>query len=267
MDCAHPEECRVNDHSSGDQICTACAQVLEAFAFETLPAWQNHAKYDDACVATDKKSVADRAERIAKRVRDISRHVKSMGYGMRLTEHVVDVAVALLAEVVSQRYTVRDGSVRQTAASALYYACRVEDVDRAEVEIAANCGLTLKQLTVSNKLFRRALASTEFGAKVCAPANPLRLIPRFVEALCAGSDPVIPRSEKNAVRARSEDLGIRVMRLGVLEGKSPECCCIAFIYRTMLDLGFPTDVVSMVCVRCGLTPNTVLSTLSIMKSV
>lgn len=190
-----------------------------------------------------------------------------MAHAMKLSDRVIGVATVLLSEACADGYRVRDGMMmQQTAASALYYACKIENVDRAEVEIAANCGIALKHLTISNKRFRRALATTTFGAKVCAPANPLRLIPRFVDALCAEPTPVVPRLQKHRIRSRCEEIGERVLRAGALEGKSPECCCIAFIFRTLLDFGYDADVLSTVCARCGLTPNTIMNALAILDA-
>ena len=185
---------------------------------------------------------------------------------MKFSDRVIEMAGTLLTAACARGYVVRDGAMHNAAASALYYACKLEDVDRAEVEIAANCGVTMKHLTISNKRFRRALALTTLGARVCAPANPLRLIPRFLDALCADPTPVVARSHRHRLRTRSEDIGGHAIRSGALEGKSPECCCIAFIFRAMLDLGYDAAVLSTVCARCGLTPHTITNALAIIDT-
>lgn len=263
MECDHPPERRVNDRATGDQICTECGRVLEAFAFD-MPVDSCDAAYESsrtiACPLKDGNALDDR---IAHKVRRVFDLVKMMAHAMKFSDRVIEMAGTLLTAACARGYVVRDGAMHNAAASALYYACKLEDVDRAEVEIAVNCGVTMKHLTISNKRFRRALALTTLGARVCAPANPLRLIPRFVEALCADPTPIVVRSHKHRLRTRSEDIGGHAIRSGALEGKSPECCCIAFIFRAMLDLGYDAAVLSTVCARCGLTPHTITNALAI----
>lgn len=276
MECDHPPERRVNDRATGDQICTECGRVLEAFAFDT-PVDSCDAAYETsraiACPALalnrdmkDINALNALDDRVAHKVRRVFDLVKMMAHAMKFSDRVIEMAGTLLTAACARGYVVRDGAMHNAAASALYYACKLEDVDRAEVEIAANCGVTMKHLTISNKRFRRALALTTLGARVCAPANPLRLIPRFVDALCADPTPIVMRSHKHRLRTRSEDIGGHAIRSGALEGKSPECCCIAFIFRAMLDLGYDAAVLSTVCARCGLTPHTITNALAILDT-
>jgi transcription initiation factor TFIIIB Brf1 subunit/transcription initiation factor TFIIB len=274
MECDHPRDARVHDRSTGDEICTECGQVLEAFAFD-FPCDMCDMSYDmhDVPPECNSTSVMRREtdpmsstldERTGRKVRRICEHVRVMAHAMKLTDRVIEVSDRLVTEVCARGMTVRDGIMCEIAASALYYACKLEHVDRAEVEIAANCGIALKHVVLTNKRFRRTLATTSFGPLLCAPANPLRLIPRFLEVLCAGPVPIVPRTQKHRMRTRCEDIGARAVRSGTLEGKSPECCCITFIFKAMMELGFPADTLSSVCVRCGLTPNTILNALNIL---
>ena len=248
MDCNHEEHIRVHDHSSGDQICTGCGMVLESFAFEDQPAHLTHSEPDPPNI---------------KKLYKPSEKIRNMGHLLKLPDAIISLAITLLADAYATGFGIRDATITSTAASALYYACKIQDVDRAEIEITSNCGVTTKQLTVSNKQFRRALAASSCAAKIYAPANPVRLIPRFLDVLC--SEPaLIRRGDKQHIRRLSEDIGYRAGERGVLEGKTPECCCIAFIFRALQQLKYPEAIIHDVCARCGLTPNTIGNALSIL---
>jgi transcription initiation factor TFIIIB Brf1 subunit/transcription initiation factor TFIIB len=247
MNCNHEEHITIHDKSSGDQICTGCGTVLEAFAFEEY--------CDDfsACTVT-KESIKH------------SETIRNLGHLLRLPDSIITMATTLLIEAQTQGgLRIRQSTINTISASALYYACKLEDADRAEVEIIANCNVTPKQLATSNKLFRRALSSSPWAAKISAPANPLRLIPRFLDVLC--SEPaVIRQNDKHRVRRASEDIGHCAEERGVLQGKSPECCCITFIYTALQELGYPESIINEVCLRCGLTPNTIGNASTILKN-
>lgn len=171
----------------------------------------------------------------------------------------------LLVDAFKEGFRPRDAAFDPSAASALYYACKVQGVDRAEVEMVSNCGVTTKQLTVSNKNLRRKLTKSVFATKIYAPADPNKLIPRFLDVLCIEPS-IIGHTSKQKVRRLSEDIGTLATHSGALEGKSPECCCIAFIYMALKKLAYPDTVLEKVCSRCGLTPNTIHNALSVLHN-
>lgn len=260
MECTHPCVARMYDRSTGDEICTECGRVLDVIAFGM--AFDTHDTFRDPPPPQD-----DLPERLDKKARRIRDHVRMVAHSLHVNHRVVEVAEHLVSEVCARGMAIRDGTMRHVAASAVYYACKLEDVDRAEIEIAANCEIALKHVVVSNKRFRRALATTALGPRICAPANPIRLIPRFLEVLCADPAPIISKAQKHRIRTRCEDIGACAIRAGSLEGKSPECCCITFIFKALLDAGFASTVLPAICGRCGLTPNTILNALGILDTL
>ena len=254
MECDHDDHIIVHDHSSGDRICTGCGTVLESFVFDTVR-------------DCDRYGVRDP---IQENIQEITRDkrtetILSMGHDMKLPESVINTALVLFAEVVASGLRARFTNLRSFAASALYYACKIEDVDRAEIEVTSNCHVTTKELTLSNKHFRRALISTPWAAKISVPANPVRMIPRFLDTICA-TPALVRHEDKQRIRRLSEDIGNLAGHSGILEGKTPECCCIAFIYTTLRDLGYPESLLGEICGRCGLTPNTIENAMTILKS-
>lgn len=255
--CDHEACLVVHDCSSGDRICTGCGLVLEAYCFD------DHSNPWDQTIAEPTETVEFDDTRKAKKFRKLCDIVRTMGHAMKLQENVVDMAIALIAEALKAGHQVRDASCTSTAASALYYSCKVNGLDRAEAEIAANCNVTTKQLTVMNKHFRRSLGTSTFAAALNAPPNPMRLIPRFLDALCL-HPAVINIKDKQRLRTRSEDIGMEAFQKGTLEGKSPECCCITFLYKALLEFAYPSNIIENVCARCGLTPNTIHNALSLL---
>lgn len=250
--CNHPQS--VHDQCSGDHICTCCGLILESHAFETYS--ENHSmSTNEIFVCRDARDV--------KKLNRLQESVSRMGRLMNLPETIVQVAVSLLIGAFVEGFRLRDASIEPTSASALYYACKIQDVDRAEVEMASNCGVTAKQLTISNKNFRRKLSNSPFAHKIYAPANPSKLIPRFLDVLCM-EPPIIRREHKQRIRCLGEEIGRAAITSGVLEGKSPECCCIAFIYLALIKLSYHESIIENLCLRCGLTPNTIQNALSIL---
>jgi len=256
--CDHRGYTLIHDHSTGDQICSGCGIILESFAFDDRPAWNDPPSEPVDLLG----EFEERDSKKLKKVRDILRQV---GHDMKLTEGIMDLGFRLVIDAFRAGLKLRDSTSYSTAASALYYACKIEHVDRAEVEMAINCHVSSKQLTVSNKHFRRALAHSTYAPALNAPANPVRLIPRFLDVLSMAPDEVIPAYEKPHVRRLSEDVGHYAIEKGILEGKSPECCCITFIYMALQKLGYPSTVIDQVCQRCGLTPNTIGNAIVILE--
>ena len=223
--------------------------VLESFAFEDQP---SHLAYTEPEPTTNKKLLKP------------SETIRNMGHLLKLPDAIIALAITLLADAHAAGFGIRPTAINSTAASALYYACKIRDVDRAEIELASNCDVTTRELTISNKQFRRALAASPCAAKIYAPANPVRLIPRFLDVLC--SEPaLIRRGDKHHIRRLSEDIGHRACERGVLEGKTPECCCITFLFRALRQLEYPETIIHDVCTRCGLKPNTIENALSILE--
>lgn len=260
--CAHESHLILHDYSTGDQICTGCGTVLEAFAFSPgFDTIKDTRDAEESRISLD-IPLDDRDRKKMKKLEDA---VRCMGHDLKLTDALKDLAFRLIVDAVRAGYKVRESMVHQTAASALYYACKLDRVDRAEIELALNCNISSKQLTVSNKHFRRALASSPYADVLNAPANPIRLIPRFLDVLCRPPEAVVDPKEKYRVRRLSEDIGSIAAEKGVLEGKSPECCCITFIYKALKDLQYSSDILERVCQRCGLTPNTIGNALTILE--
>ena len=269
MECDHEPHLITHDHASGDQICTGCGLVLESFTFDEHSFGQGYSCGASLAEEHTFKQYEDPLKEVAhlKKLAKPFETIRNMGgHRLQLPDNIISTAIELLKGAYTAGFRIRNTNINTTAASSLYYACKIVDVDRAEIEIATNCGLTTKQLTVSNKQFRRALASSPWASKIYAPANPVRLIPRFLDALC--SEPTLLRHEdKNKVRRFSEDIGYRASLSGALEGKTPECCCITFIYKALRDLQYPEDLIDAICIRCGLTPTTISNTLTILNQL
>lgn len=249
MNCNHEDHHLIHDHSSGDKICTGCGTVLESFSFE------------DQFVPHEESTYTENTP-LRKEFVKPSQTIRTMGHLLRLPDSIVSTAITLFLDASAAGLRTRQSTLNAIAASALYYACKIGDVDRAEIEITSNCGVTTKQLAISNKHFRRALASSPWAARIYAPANPVRLIPRFMDALCS-DPPVIRREDKHRIRSLSEDIGRCAGEHGSLEGKTPECCCITFIYKALRDLQYPETILGDVCMRCGMTPNTIGNAMTI----
>jgi transcription initiation factor TFIIIB Brf1 subunit/transcription initiation factor TFIIB len=259
-ECNHDESLIVHDTATGERICSACGLVLEAYMFD-----DRHHTYYCAHSSTT-PIVPDILPDSAKRSRKIREHVESTVHHLRLPENVVNVALSLLQEALeSKAYRLRNAMMDVSAASLVYFACKILDIDRAEIELVVNCGLSPKTLSVSNKNLRRALGASQHAGKIHHPINPVRLIPRFLQALTQQPS-VIDIPQVARIRTCSEDIARKVTETGVLEGKSPECCCIAIISQALLDTGFSKATIEDVCTRCGLTSSTIHNALALMNS-
>lgn len=260
-ECTHEEYTHVYDRSSGDRICTGCGTVLESFVFDECIRSIDEDRYRVQDPAID--SLCDRLRIKLDRVQ---KDVRIIGSNMKLSESIVSLADDILLAAFLHGLHVRESFIRPLAAAALYYACKLQGVDRAELEMALNCGLSTSDVSMANKRLRRVLAQTAYAAKMHAPTNPVRLIPRFMEVLSMPPEVISPH-QKQKIRSMSEDLGARAIERGILEGKSSECCCISFIYASMLKLQYSPVILDVVCERCGLTPSTILNALSLLETM
>lgn len=257
--CPHdPSMCRY-DASMDSEICTGCGLVMT----------MQHSCTTTLCASDSTESSVHHHHQSTMDVKDLRKlrritdGIQNLCHTMKLVSGVEHTARQLAEDAFRAGLKTRETTTDAFIASVVYYACKVMDIDRAEIELVVNGNITMKQLTVMNKLVRRRLCHIQLDR----PPNPARLIPRFLDALL--QPPSIVRvDDRHWIRRDSEDLALRVTDSGILEGKSPECCCLTYLCHVAIQNGtYDQSLISKVCERCGLTPGTITNALSILQTM
>lgn len=239
--CDHDPSLVIED--SGMCVCTGCGRVLEDYGFVS----EGTGTYVRA--ATSYSNDSPQRRRRHPNIHGCWQHEKDPE--TQLTPAKIKASEATIAEVC-QALQLNDAvrtcgcelhqtllrlkepsggfrghQFRTSAISAVYFACILHKVSRAEVEFAANLScISRSQLTTMNKLVRRLLCRTHYAPLLQKPLDPAQLVPRFLRAL-EEDPPMYEKANSNAIRRVMEDLFGDDGIMASIEGRTPECTCAA----------------------------------------
>jgi len=204
--CAHPDEKLIEDRLCGNVVCTGCGVVVESYVFDECAPFdppapsRPHKKPVVRCVRPE---VDDLPPAIASKLPESVRIIKQICASLRLNESVQDIACEIHKEAIIKKALTggfRGKSFKSSAVSAVYFACKLSNVARAEVEMHANYDITKTELSTMNKLVRQLLRASKYSEAMNAPLDPKQLLPRFIAAMST-HPAVIPPERTRAVRA------------------------------------------------------------------
>lgn len=271
ISCEHDQADVIDDPTCGT-VCTRCGVVLDSVIFEQSPGYYASAEYTRP--ATSSRSVKKTFARVEQhvyrterdpetgltgsKIKESDRHIARICNDMRLPDAIRDTAVEI--HRLAMRAKEHTGGFRgkqflASVASALYFACIIRNVARAESEFTANIPeLDRGDLTRCNKIVRHLLRDAHFGHRLRAPIDPGKLIPRYVAALTLESKVGLVEQRYVArVRKMMEDILYNPEMIEKLEGRTPECACAsAFVVASEIVSGVPCDR-KEVAARCGVS--------------
>ncbi len=164
--CKHPPTA-IREHLEG-HVCTACGMVVDALVFDEQPIYVEYAplrvpKKESAKKCSSATAIVRREE---KRTYIDTKVVEDFATTLHLGAIILATAKEIFTDAVKAKLATggfRGVALEAAAASAVYYACKVESFDRTEGEIASNCKVRLSTLAATNKVMRRLLRGRELG--------------------------------------------------------------------------------------------------------
>ena len=249
----------VVDSSSGDRICTMCGRVLEALMM-MHDTYQEHAadavEFGPSTTLSGVKGVhksilaqVDRATGDSHRLRQGLLFVDQFGSTLQLVERTLAWARELMRDSMAKNTVRADGRLRSRAAGCLYFACKLDGVDRSENEIASILSMPCKDLQKANKQLRKLLVTHHYSREMLQGIKATALIPRFLQAVrtSISTATVLDRAAWNSLRKEVEALGVRVDRTCAFEGKKPQTICAALVSVVLEKVGVDIGLVADVC--------------------
>jgi len=239
-DCEHPPSA-LREHIEGT-TCTVCGIVVDSLVFDHQQ--PTFAEYASAPVhgpprpSPRNSSAAAFVHREEKRTYADTKQVEMFVTTMRLNGGILETAKEIYSDALKAKQATggfRSVALEAAAASSVYYACKVEGVDRTEGEVASNCNVNIVTLAATNKIIRRLLSKQTYALKILAPIKPSALVPRFIAAMCE-APAIIDPATVQAVRRRLMSLTSAAESARTLEGKTPECVCIALMVLAILQV-------------------------------
>ena len=236
--CDHDERFIVEDPASG-MVCTQCGAVLEFMSFDTLTFYEqelpsHHTLQEDSGMTRVERHIWKTEKDpdsglTAAKLKTSAKVIAEVCNALSLNDRIRSTACELHAEVLRLKEPhggFRGQHFKTSAASAVYFACIIHHASRGEVEFAANADVSRSALTTTNKIVRRLLSPTKYGALLHPPINPAHLTPRFVAALVQ-QPPLFDQRLGERVRGLVESLLMDDTILSKVEGRTPECICAA----------------------------------------
>ena len=235
--CEHPPAA-LREHIEGT-TCTVCGIVVDSLVFDQQPAFVEYVPlHGPPRPSPRNSSAAAFVHREEKRTYVDTKLVATFVATMRLNDALLETAKEIYSDALKAKQAsggFRGVALEAAAASAVYYACKVEGVDRTEGEVASNCNVNLATLAATNKVVRRLLSKKAYALKILAPIKPSALVPRFIAAMCE-APAIIHSSMVQAVRMRLTSLTNAAESARTLEGKTPECACISLMVLAILQV-------------------------------
>jgi transcription initiation factor TFIIIB Brf1 subunit/transcription initiation factor TFIIB len=271
-DCEHPERALIYEGSG--TVCTWCGLVVDSMVLDWQPHYQESiAPRASVSVAAGQNvmrasSAAAIVQREDRRSSVDTRIVQRIVTQLQLGEMTLEMAKEIFADACEAKKATggfRGAAYEAASASAVYYACKVDGFDRTECEVACNCGINPVHLASANKVVRRLLSRKSYGKKMLTPIKASALIPRFVATMCA-PPAIIQADMKHAVQRRLLSMTLAAEAARTLEGKTPECTCIALCVLTILEVvdGSEKKEVAARCAeRAGLSTGAILAAINV----
>lgn len=230
------------DTVTGDCICTRCGRVLEShMILENLPSYAD-------CMRTGAATEYEHLESPWMQIKGVHKSVIAqsldsgpaekkgcdmvikLGKELDLVDRTVSWAKELMRDALGKEQVRAQQRLRSLGAGCLYFACKLDGVDRGENEIADRLGIDRKNLQKSNKKLRALLAEKPYARTMLHGVRPSALIPRMLQAVLGLTDMTSgDHRDKMRLRARVESLAADVERVCCLDGKKPQSVCAAMI--------------------------------------
>lgn len=254
----------------GDRVCTRCGTVLEShMMFDFPPSFGDYGRVgepntmsDDTLEGTTLSGVKgvsravvmghadDRARMWVHKGDDV---IHEHGATLHLVDRTLSWARELLHDSLDREKVRSVPRLRCRAASCLYFACKIDGVDRGEHEVADALGIRRRDFQKSNKKVRDLLASQPYARAMLNGARPSMLVPRMLQGVLGLTDQTnAGHRSLGGTRKRLLELAESVEREGGLVGKKPQSVCAALIAFTFEKEGREC-VISKLAEMCGVS--------------
>ncbi|NBS69929.1 hypothetical protein EBT31_13595 [bacterium] len=275
-------ETEVIDGSSGDRICTRCGRVLEGHMLYDGAAFADLHRVgeavepyvdDDEMVGTTLSGIKGVRRAMlseASEVRHVRRKaclvVSRLGRELRLSECTLAWARELMRDSMDIDVVRAEERIRVVAAACLYFACKLDKVDRGEHEVADALGVHRRDLQKCCNRLRTALVNKTYAPTLLQGIRPTALLPRMLQrVLCLSTlKETVPYNE---VRRDVEKLADAIRDEAALDGKKPQSVCAAMIAVTIERRGVPLPPMSRFAQACGLSAGALLGALDEVRSL
>lgn len=274
-DCSLLEDQRlVHDQSSGDTICTTCANVVEEHAMDGGPEWYTDAtaraanvgRYDQFLGGSNGAVVPDNKKRYAepdttKNMRAGFLEIERCGSLLGMDgEHQMCLAAKRFFTDYATARKAQGRGIRETertaaAACSLYFGCKSHEragdrFPRTIKEISGQCGVALQDCTELAKSFKSLLADKPYSKLLFTTVTAEDLLMR-----AAGGIAFETTAERNTVLKKARSIFEAVKAGDYLEGRTPETVCSAVLYRAFELTGVNTKKMTkkMVYTACAVS--------------
>jgi transcription initiation factor TFIIIB Brf1 subunit/transcription initiation factor TFIIB len=262
-ECDHPDRA-LRDEVYGT-VCTDCGTIVDSLRFDSQPAYVEFIPSRGPAQRMPRSSTAAAIVHREEKKTYIDTHVvETFTAALRLSDATRDIAKELFTDAVKAKQTTggfRGTAHEASAASAVYYACKVDGVDRTEGEVASNCGINLSELAAANKVVRRLLSKKPYACRMLKPIKSSALVPRFIAAMCEAPSIIAPGMAQS-VHRRLLNMTHAAEDARTLEGKTPECVCVSLCVLAILQVvpGSERKVILTQCAeRAGLSSGAVIA--------
>ena len=189
--------------------------------------------------------------------------VERFGRDLLLVETTVSWAKEMMADALAKDPVRADAKLRARAAGCLYFACKVEGVDRGENEIADGLRMERSAVQKANKELRGLLVDKAYARAMLHGVKPSALAPRMLQLV--KSSGVLPGATDRDMfrhRRRVEELAVKMEKIYSLRDKKPQSVCAGLIAVVLADIGVTAAQVS---VACGISQGAVESAVEDLK--
>jgi transcription initiation factor TFIIIB Brf1 subunit/transcription initiation factor TFIIB len=263
VDCDHPYTA-LRDEVYGT-VCTNCGTIVDSLNLDDQPSYVDYAPSRGPAPPAPRNSTAAAiVHREEKREMVETKIVETFVSTLRLGDATLEVAKEIFTDAVRAKQPTggfRGAAYEAAAASAVYYACKVQGFDRTEGEVASNCGVNISQLASASKVMRRLLSKKPYATRMLAPIKPSALVHRFVAAM-REAPAIILADAAQRVQRRLTSMTHAAETARTLEGKTPECACVALCVLAILEVvpnSERKDIASRCAERAGLSTGAVLA--------
>lgn len=243
----------VIDSSSGQRICTMCGRILESYMFE--------GSYGDLERCSDglqsiqggrgqsllQRRIIASVAREESKTRTGTDFVDRFSSELRLAETVASWAREMLGDALDKITVRAESKIKVFAAGCLYFACKMEGVDRSENEIADGLGVTRHSLHKANQELRGLLAEKSYARTMLHGVNPKCLVPRMLQTVVQTALPDLTADEVRALRRRVEHMASNAEATYSKRGKKPQSVCAGLICLALSEKGVTPGTVSALC--------------------
>ena len=265
-------ETDVIDSVSGERICTRCGRVLESHMMFDTPSFADYERTGAA--ETVLGTVLDRVRGIHRstlahvgtsseaKLLKAEKMVERLGGDLSLVDQTVSYAKQLIGDAHAKDPVRAEAKLRQRAAGCLYFACKLDGVDRGENEIADTLGMERKILQKANKQLRGILADQPYARTMLHGIRPSALIPRMLQAVLGLTEATNSGINPAQIRKKVGALAAVVEKDCYLEGKKPQSVCAA-----MITLVLQEKRSSKIAEACGVSVGALDGTLEELRSL